>query len=444
VGLRLYSHGERSKPGFLSRLTRVVASKRTSSWRLIGAAAGFAGLVFGIVLRNHLIPHLPPPAGPFSVGTVLWEIDPSAAGSSSSARGGCPLSVQLWYPAKPGSGDGRAPYRPSGAPSISLERWVRTSATLKAALPSDRVRYPVILSLPAWDGAPGYNTVFAQDLASRGFVVVALGYDNPACAGVDDSTGNPSATAIDFSSQVAFEQTVKVAHLKIQTVAEAASRVIDGLAALDRDDPVGRFRGRLDLGRIGVVGYSLGGAIAMQLCWRDDRLRAAVNIDGWMFDAAPGGWIDQPLLIISDDTPAPTSADLNSPDPWRHYPAVLNEADSRRISSQFAKHGGVYLVVLGSEHGDFNDTVFLRRRALLLGPKANGAALRNAAAYSAAFFEQVLNGETSPLFSNPPSDVRLQIWDRPPHEESARRSSEAGSVESAPRTLQSPKSSGGI
>ena len=64
--------------------------------------------------------------------------------------------------------------------------------------------------------------------------------------------------------------------------------------------------------------------------------------------------------------------------------------------------------------------VYLRRRALLLGPRANGGAIRNAADYSAAFFGQILNGEASPLFSNPPPSVRLQTWDRPPHEESAK------------------------
>ena len=76
--------------------------------------------------------------------------------------------------------------------------------------------------------------------------------------------------------------------------------------------------------------------------------------------------------------------------------------------------------LLGSEHGDFNDTVYLRRRALLLGPKNNGAAIRTAADYSAAFFGQVLNGEASPLFSNPPADVRLRNWDRPSPKESAK------------------------
>ena len=418
VGLWSSSHEEQCKSGILPRLPRIVAAQPIS-WKLLAVAAGCLALVFGIIVGMHLIPDLPAPRGPFTVGTVLWDVDRSGAASFAPARAGCPVSVQLWYPAEPGSGDGRAPYRPSGAGLLSAARWVRTSATLNAALSSDRMRYPVVVSLPAWDGAPGYNTVFVQELASRGFVVAAVGYDDPACAGVDRSAGN-APTGIDFSSQAAFEHTVDVAHQKIQRVAEAMSHVIDAMEALDRVDPAGRFMGRLDLDRIGVVGYSLGGAIAMHLCWRDDRLKAAVNIDGWMFDAAPGGWIEQPLMIISDDTPMATPADLSSPDPELHYRAVLNEADDRRMASEFAKHRGVYLEVVGSEHGDFNDMVYLRHRALLLGPKNNGAAIRTAADYSAAFFGQILNGEVSPLFSNPPPDVRLQTWDPPPHRESAK------------------------
>ncbi len=365
----------------------------------------------------HLVPYLPTPTGPFQVGTVLWGIHP---GSVPSARGGCPVSVQLWYPAELGSGDGRAPYRPASAGLFSAARWVRTSAMMNASVSSQRSRYPVLVYLTAWDGSQGESTVLVQDLASRGFIVAAIGYGDPACAGVDGSANNPPSTDMDFSSQSAFEHTVGVAHQKIERVSSAASHVIDALERLDRVDPAGRFNGRLDLDRIGVVGYSLGGAIAMQLCWRDDRLKAAVNIDGWLFDVAPGGWIEQPLMIISDGTPPPTSADIGSPDPARRYSAILSDTDARRIYSEFAKHGGVYLVVVASDHGDFNDSVYLRRRALVLGPRDNGGAIRNAANYSVAFFEQVLNGKASPLFSNPPPGVRLQTWKGSLHEESAR------------------------
>ena len=271
---------------------RAVAGKLPSG-------AGCAQFVVVSLLGIRFVPHLPPPSGPFHVGTVLWRIDGFGTDSLLSARVSCPVSVQLWYPAAPGTGDGRAPYRPAGL--LSAARWVRTGATLSAALSPDRMRYPVLLSVPGWAGSRVENTTFLQDLASRGFIVAGIGYDDPACAGVDRSSGDAAATDMDFSSQAAFERTLGVANRKIARVAEAASHVIDALEVLDRVDPNGRFGGRLDLDRIGVVGYSLGGAIAMQLCWRDNRLRAAVNVGGWLFDAARGGWIDQPFTIIADE-----------------------------------------------------------------------------------------------------------------------------------------------
>jgi dienelactone hydrolase len=403
---------ERSKPGFLPTLVPAVVSW-AGSWKLLSAAAVFAALVLGIIVGIHLIPYIPPPAGPFPVGTVPMGTSPASTALVPWAVAGCPVSVQLWYPAEPGSGDGSASYRPEGAGLFSAERWVRTGAALNAALSSHLTRYPVLLSLPGWAGSRRENTTFVQDLASRGFIVAGIGYDDPACAGMDGSVGAAAAIDLDFSSKATFERTLGVAHQKIERVAGAASNVINRLEALDRADPAGRFNGRLELERVGVVGYSLGGAIAMQLCWSDDRLKAAVNIDGWIFDAAPGGWIEQPFMFISDDSPAATSADLSNRNPARRYHAVLDDMSARRMSDELAKHGGVAVTILGSDHLDFSDAAYLSRVALLRGRRPDGAAIRIAADYSAAFFGQVLNGEASPLFSNPPPSVRLQIWKSP-------------------------------
>jgi len=63
---------------------------------------------------------------------------------------------------------------------------------------------------------------------------------------------------------------------------------------------------------------------------------------------------------------------------------------------------------------------YLSRLALLQGRRGDGAAIRMAADYSAAFFRQILSGEASPLFSNPLPGVRLHIWNRPPQKESAK------------------------
>ena len=381
-----------------------------------------AMFVTGIGLGIHLVPYLPPPAGPFPVGTILWDTNRPGRDSVSASRGLCPLSVQLWYPADPGGGNGPAPYRPSGASLLSAERWVRTGATLNSALSSRRVRYPVLVSLPGWAGLRDENTTFVQDLASRGFIVAGIGYDDPACAGLDRTVANTAATAatdFDLSSPTAFERTLGVAHQKIERVSEAASDVVDALEALDRDTN-GRFRGRLDLARLGVVGYSLGGAIAMQLCWRDDRLKAAVNIDGWFFDAAPGRWIEQPFMFISDDGPPATTADLTHSDPARRYHAELDDTTERRMSTELTKHGGVTITVLGTNHLDFSDMAYLSRAALLQGRRPDGAAIRTAADYSAAFFAQMLNGEESNLFSIPPPGVRLHTWDRTLRQESSK------------------------
>ena len=313
---------------------------------------GIGGLTAVAALAIHAQPKLPAPAGPFPVGVVDGDLDsPEEATLTSDARS-CGITTRLWFPAEPGTGRGRAPYDTGKTSLLSAERWITTSAVLDAQVATVEPRYPVLLFFPGWDGKRATYAAIVQDLASRGFVVAAIGYDSEDCARPD--RGRLAATTdMDFSSAAAFKRTVQVADTKITRVASSATRVLDALEDLDRRDRQGRFTGRLDLSRIAAIGHSLGGAIALQIAWLDPRIKAAIDLDGWLFDAAPEGWIRQPFLIMGSDGPAPPPYDPAKDAPQRRYRSILDEETARRLHTEFARFGGVQITINASRHEDF-------------------------------------------------------------------------------------------
>ena len=70
---------------------------------------------------------------------------------------------------------------------------------------------------------------------------------------------------------------------------------------LNEGDPSGRFNGRLDMQRVGVVGHSLGGATAAQFCHDDPRCKAGIDIDGMPFGNVIQDGLHQPFFFIRSD-----------------------------------------------------------------------------------------------------------------------------------------------
>lgn len=373
------------------------------------AALAVAGIAVGVRLTaKPVVPILPAPAGPFLVGTVRWDYGGNQRVVAASSA--CRLDVQLWYPAERSPGRPRAPYSWS-AGSLSLRHWVRTKAVLGAPVAAARPNYPVLLFLPGWSGGRGENTALVQDLASRGFIVAAIGYDAPGCAQSAGASEPPGVAGMDFSSASAFQRTVQIAGRRLDRVSQAAVQLIDALFQLDRNDPSGRFAGRLDMNRLAAVGHSFGGALAVRICWLDARVKAAVDIDGWLFDAAPNGWIRQPFMHISDGGRWPTPADLTAADPQRRFPAILSHETEQRLNTAFSTHGGVSITVKGSKHDDFADFPYLSRASLLFGRHPDKRFIPLAADYVTAFVDWAETGRRSVLFTEPVSAVRVQVFE---------------------------------
>lgn len=371
---------------------------------LIGLCFGFllvaSCAVFAPSIRAS---ELPIPTGPHPVGVVSVRLAPR-----SQKDGKADLLVQVWYPGRAGSvGPGASGSVRVSWHSVGFDHRFATAALLGIPIEDGPNRLPLLVHVPGWGGSRTDNSALAQDLASHGFVVVAM---DPI---------NVPAIGMDFSSVEANAATLATAERLVRTQAREASDLLDRLATAFRPDgPLPLLANRVDASRAGILGFSFGGAVAAQACWGDDRFVAALNMDGWSFGDAAADGIRQPLMLISDDSTLPSETDLTSADAATRFTSRLNVEDDRRTIANMARHGGVRVTIAGTRHANFSDLplVWPIRSMTGAGPVAPVEAFRLTSAYVVAFFGEHLQG-AKPEFLRPgavpPPGVRFDLWPVP-------------------------------
>ena len=258
---------------------------------------------------NALVTPVPPPTGPYPVGTFSMLLtDPSR--TNKVRRTNYQFMITFWYPAVAQAGVLPAKYvepqmaLSSGLPynltSYGAGNWDSQVAafyshSLSNALPAaNPAKYPVVLYSPGFQGHRRENTDKAEDLASWGYVVVGLDHRDTYLSVFPDGTvahGQGSLNSIQ-EADAAIEDRLRDEQL-----------VLDELVALNTHDP--RLAGRLDLDKIGAFGWSLGGSTAAQLCLRDPRCKAGAGFDGDFFETnLLTRTLGVPYLFFcEDDTP---------------------------------------------------------------------------------------------------------------------------------------------
>jgi predicted dienelactone hydrolase len=248
------------------------------------------------------VPVLPPPSGPFAVGTEIYRwVDASrderATKDPSDKRN---VVAQAWYPAQaPGTKpsvymDGLAnlPAKIVLFPGFVMRTYDRidTHATLNAEVSNQRL-WPVVIFSPGFGAPRAFYSALAADLASRGYVVLAL--DHPYEAAVTQLADGTIAARIDTSpldvdardAWMADQLDVRTADFQF-----VLDRLVEGL---------GRLKGHVDLSRVTAMGHSFGGATAVAATGRDPRIAAVVNIDGTPYGQLPV--IHRPFLLLQSD-----------------------------------------------------------------------------------------------------------------------------------------------
>ena len=338
------------------------------------------------------VPYLPSPTGHQPVGvTSLYLKDTSRPDPWVSSVNYRELMVSVFYPATSGHGPTKQYMTPlesernlegQGIPGLPLDilSTVRTNAVVDARPAGRPHSLPLIVLSPGWTQPRATFTALAEDLASHGYVVVAIDhtYENRATTFPDGHVTDCAACAVD--DQPGFWE-------KFTQVRTAdTSFVLDQLTG-----PHPKWRGSalIDPQRIGMTGHSAGGAVTAQAMLADPRIRAGADIDGSVHVLLPASGLSRPFMFMGSMdsyTPGATGPYDDWETDWPHLTGWKR-----------------WIMVSGVAHNSFTDLgVLAGELGIDIGASIDAnRALDITRSYVRAFFDQNLGCQPQPLMAAP-------------------------------------------
>ena len=384
--------------GYLLLAALALPWRATRRWARLAAGIGLGALLLVAVAPWAVLPapDLPAPRGPYRVGSTVFRWVDASRDETASPAPADPADpadrrnviAQAWYPAtaSPGrnvaymDGLGRLPRAVYGLPRFIFWRFGQadTHAVVDAPASTARANWPVVIFSPGYGAARfGYAGLLA-DLASRGYVVIALDhpYESALVQLADGRVVGPAS----------FEEK-GVPHMEHQVVVRAAD-VRFVLDRLIRGDGLGPLSGRLDLGHIAAIGHSFGGATAVLAASHDSRIRAAADVDGMLYGDVRGQDFKGPLLLLE-------SAATDEIEPY---------ARATRAAIADVPAGGWRYAIGGSNHLSFTDAErFLSAPARWLAARVMHGA--RGAAHTQAVAVDILDAFLSAPLKGKPVDI---------------------------------------
>ncbi|WFU79134.1 hypothetical protein QA645_32075 [Bradyrhizobium sp. CIAT3101] len=366
----------------------------------------------GIVLSTVFpVFELPSPTGPYPVGTTSRLFIDRGRTNPADLGGPRELMVQIWYPTDRSSMGKVAAYQQRATTTVWDARFslAKTHSIIDASLRKSQSRYPVLLYAPSWNGMRTENTHLAEELASRGYVIVGIDHPYSSFATVFPDGHVIRSRLLDedfYSTESSFNRFLETAETEIQARTDDVRFVVNALGQLDEADSADLFANRLDLDRLGIFGFSLGGGVAAQACWRDSRFKACLNMDGFMAGESLKQRGIAPLFFMSEADPIDPQRSSELSLPKRREKALDWEqfVQARKLFSTF---GGYWLTIKPAKHFNFSDYAFsspihfFSRSGAIDPVRVAGTIDR----YAFAFFELYLRGNNHKWLEEPVGDL---------------------------------------
>ena len=335
---------------------------------------------------NFITPFFLKPTGPFPVGVISRLLtDPSRRNRYNVSTNGS-FMVSAWYPGVPQAGqlpsrwvedriakpeeiNGYGVFASAMGTGVSSDAlhgmpYFMTYALPDAPCATNQTPYPVVLYSPTFASTRPFCAQTGPNLASHGYVVVAVDHWDAGTTLFPDGTFLKSGLT-DLSA---------INPLTTQDRVRDMIFVLNELARLNTNDSV--LAGRLDLSKMAALGGCWGATSAPEFCRLDDRCKAAIILDGT--PSMAGG----PDLL---------SFSLQKP-----FLAIYHGGNSERTLFDKASHDAIRFEINGVAHNQTTDDVL--NWVWFPGELAAGRETsRTINAYTLWFLNKYLKGSSDPI-----------------------------------------------
>ncbi|TGE31089.1 hypothetical protein [Desulfosporosinus sp. Sb-LF] len=367
----------------------------------------FISLLLGyfVVERNKTVV-LPKPTGSFAVGRIGYDwVD----GSRNERK----LSIWIWYPTDLNQNAKKADYFPnkweiaqerdSGITSYLQQNFgtVKNNSYQDMPLSTKQTNYPVIVFEPGMGNIVFNYTALLENLASRGYTVVGINptYSSRYVVFSDGSVAYRTPEGSMPESNPTDKQLNEVGAKLIKTWTEDMSFVFNKLGEINAKQG-SMWTGHIDMAHLGAFGHSFGGDASANACLVDNRIKAGIDIDGYLYgvEKVP----EKPFMFILSE----------------HQKNTIDLQEYHKIREDFngLKNDGYLLEVSKASHFNFLDNAIFFSPILkytgVFGAINGERGLQVTNSYITAFFDKYLKNIDSNLLKQKSSDypeIKIQI-----------------------------------
>ena len=308
---------------------------------------GFSGIII-LLLPSWILPNalpvfsLPKPTGEYVVGThaihLKTNLDEPITKDASDKR---ELMLKVWYPAQTADYATEDPYLDKAnrtsfinkygggiLPPSSMNYLDKVKTHVYKDAPMVNSNFPVLIFSHGYgSNASGYYSILTE-IASHGYIIInmnhtyeSLGttfpdgsiklfdYEFQAEDGID-AINHITPIRDAFKNNLSYEERHAIIReaskdYNVTTMVKRWTKdIIYTLDQLEDWNSEGFLKNKLDLDKIGVFGHSRGGGTAGQVALKDNRIKAAANLDGIQWGEMMDTIYTKPFLYISADWPA--------------------------------------------------------------------------------------------------------------------------------------------